>query len=80
MSRKPPTVSEALACLRRTSTKTDSNESQKAQGVQLARPKALTSDQLLMAQSLKAAGKHSAREIADQFGVNGATLYRSLSG
>ena len=54
--------------------------SAKARGVQLGRPKALTSDQLVMAQSLKGAGKHSAREIAEQFGVSRATLYRALQG
>ncbi len=54
--------------------------SAKARGVQLGRPKSLTSDQLVMAQSLKGAGKHSAREIAEQFGVSRATLYRALQG
>lgn len=54
--------------------------SAKARGVQPGRPKCLTSDQVVMAQSLKGAGKHSAREIADQLGVSRATLYRALQG
>ncbi|RYD85330.1 MAG: recombinase family protein [Verrucomicrobiaceae bacterium] len=58
----------------------DGLRSAKARGVQLGRPKSLTSDQLVMARSLKEAGKHSSREIADQFGVSRATLYRSLQG
>lgn len=55
-------------------------KSAKTRGVRLGRPKALGQDQISVARSLMAAGKHSARQVAEHLGVSRATLYRSLAG
>lgn len=53
--------------------------SARSRGVRMGRPKALTADQLELARTLKAGGKHSTQKIADQLGVSRSTLYRALN-
>jgi len=51
----------------------------KGRGVKLGRPSALTKQQIKMAHGLKATGELSSAEIARQFGISRATLYRALA-
>ncbi len=51
----------------------------KARGRKLGRPAALTESQIKMVKSMKASGEHSMTEIAKQFGVSRATLYRYVA-
>lgn len=50
----------------------------KSRGRKLGRPAAMTPEQITMARSLKAAGDHSAAQIAKQLNISRATLYRAL--
>jgi DNA invertase Pin-like site-specific DNA recombinase len=50
----------------------------RARGTKLGRPRALTPEQIEMARTMMANPKLSARQVAEQFGVHRATLYRSL--
>lgn len=54
-------------------------EAAKKRGAKFGRPKSLSKQQIEMGRALKAAGNHSASEIAAQLGISRATLYRSLA-
>jgi DNA invertase Pin-like site-specific DNA recombinase len=55
-----------------------SKASRKARGQHIGRPRALTAEQVQMAEELRASG-HAVPMIADQLGVSKATLYRHLA-
>jgi len=51
----------------------------KKRGAKIGRPRSLNSDQVEMVKSMLANPKLSARQVAKQFGVHRATLYRNIS-
>lgn len=51
----------------------------KDRGAKLGRPKAMTDDQIAMARTMKKDGAYTSTQIAAQFGVSRATLYRELA-
>ena len=48
-------------------------------GVAIGRPRALTPEQILMAQAMTADPAISTRQVAEQFGIHRSTLYRHLN-
>ena len=48
-------------------------------GVAIGRPRALTSEQILMAEAMTADPAISTRQVAEQFGIYRSTLYRHLN-
>jgi len=51
----------------------------KDRGAKLGRPRVMTDDQIAMARTMKKDGAYTSAQIAEQFGVSRATLYRELS-
>ena len=51
----------------------------KDRGAKLGRPRVMTDDQIAMARTMKKDGAYTSTQIAEQFGVSRATLYRELS-
>ena len=49
-------------------------------GVAIGRPRALTPEQILMAEAMTADPAISTRQVAEQFGIHRSTLYRHLNG
>ena len=47
-------------------------------GVAIGRPRALTPEQILMAEAMTADPSISTRQVAEQFGIHRSTLYRHL--
>ena len=48
-------------------------------GVAIGRPRALTPEQILMAEAMTADPAISTRQVAEQFGIHRSTLYRHLN-
>ena len=53
-------------------------EAAKKRGARIGRPRALTTEQVQMAQTLMADPSLSARQVAEQLGIHRSTLYRCL--